>query len=133
MHDHSVQSSDERGVTLIEVMFALIVLSLGVLAVGQLFPAGSRAQVNARMTSAANYYAQEQIEELQTLDFASAALGAGRHPTSGVNAVGDGGHLGRYYEVTAMTSPLDNVKKVTVTVQWAGGSRSVSTTTYVRR
>jgi hypothetical protein len=35
--------------------------------------------------------------------------------------------------VTAMSAPLANLKKVTVTVQWAGGVRSVSTTTYVRR
>ena len=35
----------ERGITLIEMMIALVVLSLGVLAIAQLFPAGTRRQV----------------------------------------------------------------------------------------
>ena len=33
-----------------------------------------------------------------------------------------------------MDAPLDNLKKVTVTVQWTfQGNRSVTSTTYVRR
>jgi Tfp pilus assembly protein PilV len=51
--------SSERGTTLAELMIALLVLSLGILAMGQLFPAGSRNQLQARMTTTASYYAQE--------------------------------------------------------------------------
>lgn len=124
---------NERGITLIEVLIAVVVLSVGVLAVGQLFPAGSRSQVTARMTTTASYLAQERLEQLNCLPFTAADLSAGRHPTSGTDPVGDSGQYGLFYEVTAMASPLANLKRVTVTVQWAGGSRSVSTTTYVRR
>jgi prepilin-type N-terminal cleavage/methylation domain-containing protein len=126
-------SRPERGVTVAEVMVALVVLGVGILAVSQLFPAASKSQLQSRMTSAANYLAQEQVEQLTALDFASPALSPGRHPASGSDAVGDGGRWERFYQVTAMTSPLNHLKQVTVTVQWAGGSRSVSTTTYVRR
>jgi Tfp pilus assembly protein PilV len=124
---------NDRGISLVEVLIALVFLTVGVLAVGQLFPAGARAQTTARLTTSANYYAQERLEQLAGLDFSATDLDAGRHPASGTDAVGDHGTFGRFYEVTAMTSPLDNLKKVTVTVQWAGGTRSVSTTTYVRR
>ena len=39
----------ERGSTLIELMIALVILAIGLLAVNQLFPAGTRAQVRDRM------------------------------------------------------------------------------------
>lgn len=124
---------DERGITLVEVLIALVVLSIGILAVGQLFPAGSRSQVRSRMTTSASYYAQEKLEELSCASFTGAALSVGRHPTSGTEPVGSTGQWGRFYEVSALSAPLSNMKRVTVTVEWAGGTRSVSTTTYVRR
>ncbi len=123
----------ERGITLVEVLIAIVVLSIGILAVGQLFPAGSRSQVRARMTTSAGYYAQEKLEELACLTFTAPDLNPGRHPASGTEPVGSTGQWGRFYELTTMAAPLTNLKRVTVTVQWAGGSRSVSTTTYVRR
>jgi prepilin-type N-terminal cleavage/methylation domain-containing protein len=126
-------SRNDRGITLIEVMIAIVVLSVGVLAVGQLFPAGSRSQVNARMTTTASYLAQEQLEELECVAFTDPSLSAGRHPVSGTAPAGTNGQYGRSYEVTTMSAPLANLKRVTVTVEWAGGRRSVSTTTYVRR
>ncbi len=123
----------DRGITLVEVLIAIVVLSIGILAVGQLFPAGSRSQLRARMTTSASYYAQEQLEQLACRSFTDPLLSAGRHPASGTDPVGDSGQWGRFYEVTTMAAPLSNLKRVTVTVEWAGGSRSVSTTTYVRR
>jgi Tfp pilus assembly protein PilV len=127
-------SSRERGTTLAELMIALVVLSVGILAVAQLFPSGTSTQVQSRMTNTANYYAQEKLEQLRTLAWADAALTAGRHPTTGSEALGDQGQWQRFYEVSAMTAPLVNLKKVEVTVQWNHqGVRSVTSTTYVRR
>ncbi len=45
---------DARGSTLVELAIALVVLALGLLAVGQLFPAGSRHQLQSRMRSSAS-------------------------------------------------------------------------------
>lgn len=124
----------ERGATLVELMIALVMLSIGILAVGQLFPAGSRSQLQARLTTAGNYYAQEKLEQLAGLAWTDAGLTAGRHPASGTEALGSSGQWKRYYEVSAMTAPIDNLKKVTVTVQWVfQGTRTVTSTTYVRR
>ena len=127
-------SRDERGATLIELMIALVVLTVGILAVGQLFPAGSRGQLQSRMTTAGNYYAQEKLEQLAGSSWTDASLTDGRHPASGSEALGSSGQWQRFYEVTTMTSPLNNLKKVTVTVSWNfHGSRSVTSATYVRR
>jgi hypothetical protein len=116
-------------------MVALVVLSIGLLAVAQLFPAGSRGQVQDRMLTSANYFAQEKIEQLTNVPWADPGLIVGRHPTgTATEALGTGGQWQRFYTVAVMAAPLDNLKKVTVTVNWAaGGSRSVTATTYVRR
>lgn len=127
-------SRAERGTSLAEVMVALVVLSVGILAVGQLFPAASRNQVQAKLTSSANYYAQEKIEQLGALSWTDAALTDGRHPASGDEALGGSGTWQRHYEVEAMAAPLGNLKKVTVTVEWHYlAARTVTATTYVRR
>ncbi len=125
---------DERGITLIELMIALVVLSLGVLLVGRLFPAGERSQLKDRMITDGNYYAQQKIEELQGVSWADARLSNGVHPSAGFEAIGGSGQWHRTYTVTTMAAPLDNLKKVTVTVAWTFlGNRSVTATTYLRR
>jgi len=125
----------ERGASLIELMIALVVLSLGILAVAQLFPAGARAQLGDRMSTAATNYAQEKIEELSRLGWADAALTDGRHPAgSTTEALGTNGRWQRFYVISTLPAPLDNLKKVTVTVGWTFmGDRNVQSTTYLRR
>jgi len=123
----------ESGSTLAELMVALVVLSIGLLAVAQLFPAGARSQVQDRMLTIANYFAQEKVERLTSLDWSHPELAGGRHPTSGNETLGPTGSWSRVYEVATMPSPLENLKKVTVTVWWKNGRDSVTTTTYVKR
>jgi prepilin-type N-terminal cleavage/methylation domain-containing protein len=123
----------QRGATLIEVLVALVVLSIGILAVAGLFPAGSRTQVQDRMTTSASYYAQEKLEQLGRLPWNDAELTVGTHPAT-PEPVGNGGAWRRTWQVEAMTGQLSNLKKVTVTVAWSlSGARSVSATTYLRR
>ena len=127
-------SRDQRGMSLIELMIALVVLSVGILAVGGLFPAASRSQQQAKMTNSANYYAQEKIEELSGMNWIDPALTDGRHPATGYESLGSGGQWQRSYEVATMAEPLNHLKRVTVTVEWRYlASRSVISTTYVRR
>lgn len=125
----------ERGASLVELMIALVVLSLGILAVSQLFPAGTRGQVSDRMMTAGTYYAQQKLEELNRLTWGDAALTDGRHPAgTATEALGSTGRWHRYYEVSTLAAPLDNLKSVTVTVKWTFmGTRQVQSTTYLRR
>src|SRR5262245_1948242 len=98
--------SCQRGATLIELMMALVVLAIGVLAVSQLFPAGSQSQTRDRLMSSANYHAQEKLEDLETKNWADADLGIGRHPAAGFDTLGVHKSWLRYYDVEQMTTPL---------------------------
>ena len=131
----SFPTAPARGATLVELLVALVVLAIGVLAVAHMFPAGARGQLRDRMVTAGGNYAQDKIEELSTLDWADAALSAGRHPGgTGTEALGGSGRWGRYYSVTQMAAPMDNLKKVAVTVRWTVvRTDSVTATTYLRR
>lgn len=125
----------ERGTSLIELMIALVVLSLGILAIAQMFPAGARGQALDRMVTAGSYYADEQLEQLNRLPWSDPALTDGRHPAGTATVdLGATGKWHRYYEVATLPAPLDNLKRVTVTVTWDFmGTRSVQATTYQRR
>ena len=126
----------ERGMSLVELLIALVVLAFGILAVGRLFPAGARSQVQDRLLIGANYYAQETLEQVTGRNWADPMLMDGRHPAGAVMDTLGNGHWLRFYQVTTMTGTLDNLKKVDVTVSYQGASqasRSVTATTYVRR
>ena len=124
----------EHGVTLVELMIALVVLAVGVLALAQTFPAGGRKQARDRMFSAANDYMQYKSEELTVKNWGDPELSIGRHPSAGYDSLGASRKLLRYYDVSTMASPLDNLRKVTVRMQWQYmGARACSTTIYVRR
>jgi prepilin-type N-terminal cleavage/methylation domain-containing protein len=120
---------NQRGTSLAELMIALVVLAVGLLAVAQTFPAGSRGQVQDRMLTAANFYAQEKLESLANVSYTDPLLSAGTHATE------DLGPWKRRYTVAQMAAPLDNLKCITVTVTWtlSGRTRTVTTTTYLRR
>ncbi len=106
------------GLTLVEVMIALLVLTVGIMAVAKLFPAGTRSQLSARMEDVAGGYASEQFEKLRGLATTSSALSVGRHPSSGFDTLGTSRAWRRYYVVTQMSSPLDSLLKIDCTVQW---------------
>lgn len=125
------QPTPERGVTLVELCIALVVLAIGVLALAQTFPAGARKQTRDRLFTSASDYVQDQAEILSTKSWGDAEMNLGRHPSAGYDSLG---RLLRYYDVSSMASPLDNLRKVTVRVQWNYmGARACSTTIYVRR
>lgn len=125
------------GFSLVEVMIALIVLSLGVLAVARLFPIGARTQAQDHIVTKANDYAQEKIEQLAGKTWSDTTLTVGRHPSGTSTESLGNGNWRRYYTVTAMNSPLDNLKRIDVTVTYSGAGRNAShdivATTYVRR
>lgn len=126
---------DPKGFTLTELLVSLVVISVGILALARLFPSSSRAGERAQLQAAGTLYAQEKLEELQSVAWTDTALSAGRHPAgTATEALGAGGAWRRWYQVTAMSAPMDDVKQVTVTVRWnSGGTRSTSTTTYLKR
>lgn len=126
---------DQRGASLIELMVALTVLAIGVLAVAQLFPASSRSQLRDRLRTEASQLVREKIEQLEVLDKADPALEIGRHPAGGATErLGAVGALGRYYEIERLASPLDDLKRLTVHVTWNHvRACTVQAVTYLRQ
>lgn len=132
-----VDSQRERGMSLIEVLVALVIMSIGILAVARLFPAGTRAREQDHLVTAANDYAQERLEQLTRRAWSDSLLTVGRHPPGVATEVLGNGNWQRSYAVMQMNTPLDNLKRVDVTVTCTGAGRttaaSVVATTYVRR
>lgn len=122
---------DERGVTLVELVIAMTVIAIGVLAVCQMMPLGSRGQTHDRLRTQAGNYAQQRVEELTAVTWTDASMALGRHPASGDEVVGS---FHRIYTVSAMNPPLDNLRKVFVQVTWnSAKAETISATTYLRR
>jgi Tfp pilus assembly protein PilV len=130
-----IRLRDAQGSTLVELMIALIVLSVGIVALARLFPSATRTQEQSKLQTAASYYAQERVERLTALSWSDTALSIGRHPGgTATENLGTSGAWHRYYQVSSMVAPLDDLKKVTVTVSWTyQGNRSTTLTTYLRK
>jgi Tfp pilus assembly protein PilV len=132
-HDGSNGERDERGVLLVELMIALVVLAIGVLAIAQVFPAGSRSQLSSRLSSTANFFVQQKAEELMGIPAGDAAFSTGRHPATGADTLGTGGNFQRFYDVDSLGAPL-SVRRVRITVQYNSmGTRTETDTIYLRR
>ncbi len=123
---------NDRGYSLAELMVALVVLSLGILALAKLFPTASREQLKDRERTNGSYYAQEKIEALKALPSTDADLADGRHPAASNEAMGTGGTMTRYWVVSHLPDPLTNVARLDVVVRWTTpqGADSVVASTY---
>jgi prepilin-type N-terminal cleavage/methylation domain-containing protein len=121
----------QRGTSLVEVMIALVVLSIGILAVSQLFTAGSRGEEKGSRMTAASLYAQQTMDGLRSLDWSATDLAPGAH---GPDSVGSSRNYVVTYVVSTMPPPMDQAKRVDVTVSYKLlGDRSVSATTYITK
>ena len=118
----------ERGVTLVELMVALVMLAVGILALAQLFPLGTREQVDTQRNSSANFLAQQEIERLNGLAWTHPDLAEGSHPTSTLDHA-----FTRTWTVANVGGGLDGVKRIVVTVSWKNGTKTATATTYMRR
>ena len=68
--------SDSRGFTLIEVLVAMAIFSIGILAVGSMQLAATRGSSSARLSTEAVTIAQDRAEMLILLPYASVVSGA---------------------------------------------------------
>lgn len=127
----SVPVRDQRGVSLVELMVAIVVLAVGVLAVFQLFPVGMRSQNDDRMFSRGTHFAQQELERLSGKAYGDIDLMLGTHPSGSPESLTGG--FQRSYVVEMLDEPMENVKKIDVTVTWSGGKKSTHAVTYVRR
>ena len=113
----------KSGFTLLEVLLAATLFTMGVIAVVWLFSAGLVSSVDAENTTVAMNLARQKMEEIKNLAFA----GISDEPREAVS-----GFAGFEREVT-VTQPETGLKHVTTTVYWMlkGDEISVPLKTYI--
>jgi type IV pilus assembly protein PilV len=119
----------ERGLTLLEVMIALVILAIGLLALSGMQITTIHANGSGFKSTTAVSLADQGLQKLKNHGYADAALTNGTHtdPLTTVNGV----VFTPSYDVQADPVVAD-VKLVTYTVTWIdGGTHSVSMATRI--
>ena len=105
----NLKKSDNQGFTMIEVLMALAIFSIGFMAIAAMQMASNCSNASARKATESITWAQDQVEALMSLPYDDAAFNAGGHA---------GPVEGRYTINWNATPPSNNTKIITVTVTW---------------
>jgi len=113
----SFVSRQSQGFTLIEVMIALVVLAVGLLALGTMQIVSIRANAFSSEMTYSTMLAQRQLETLKNLSFSDAVLTATTPETPHTlpAVIEKGASYTVSWEVTDTTSDM---KTIDLTVQW---------------
>jgi prepilin-type N-terminal cleavage/methylation domain-containing protein len=122
--------TNEKGMTLIELMVVCVVIGIAFLGLAGIFPLGMQNINESRMRTVATDLAQEKMEELLELNPTDTDLIAGTHTDSG-NPVRT--TFNRFWTVTD-NDPVADMKRVEVRVTYPRGSdtRDVIVVAYKR-
>ncbi len=106
--------SSERGFGLLEVAIALVVLSIGILGLAAILPAGTRSAAKSGDLTRASELTSRLAEKLLATPYSNAGLSAGTHLDSPYPAVGS------YYLSYSVEDdqPISNCKRITITAHW---------------
>jgi prepilin-type N-terminal cleavage/methylation domain-containing protein len=102
----------QAGFTLIEVMFAIVIFGIGVMALMACVPMASKKVMSAGAQTRASALATEAAEELLTVPYGHSSLTAGTHDDPA------NPHDNLYYTrwVVENNQPIASCKRITVTV-----------------
>ena len=103
--------SKRNGFSLIEVLIALVLLTVGLLALGGMQIVSIKGNSFSQQMTQATVLTQSKLEELKKLPFADSSLSSGLHD----EGILGGSGFSRSYDVESVSATL---KAVTVTVQW---------------
>lgn len=117
----------EGGYTLVETLFAMVFLAIGLLAIAQMVPLASSHLTSARVYTDSQQLAESLLEELKAADYNDAVVAAGTHTMTV-----DGRTLD--YTVTD-NAPVPGTKRIDLTVTWteSRGTKSLVFTTQIAR
>ena len=120
-----VAGQSNEGFSLIEVVFALTFLAVGILAVAAMIPAGTRGVSQSRVVTSGLMAAQVKLEQLRGTPFMSLTPGTFSDTTSVFT---------RTWTVTD-SIPMSGCKRIQVTSRWTDshGTQSTVLTSYVTR
>lgn len=103
------------GFTVVELLAALLIFGVGLVALAQVLPRGMEVRDRGRRMTVATQFAREQIEELRAVPFNHADLTAGTHAD---NTVLSDGHYRRRWTVQDDT-PIQDMKRIEVRVAFS--------------
>lgn len=134
------EMSGENGFTLIEVLIAISIFAIGLLAVAALQITAFRSNRVGDELTKATMLAQMQVEALKGADFNSATLVAGNYVDANNPIDETGANGGRFTRTWTITNNTTFSRRVDVTVGWStmeavgigGGNRSVVMSTLTR-
>jgi type IV pilus assembly protein PilV len=106
---------NNKAFSLIEVMIALVVLAIGLLALAQMQISAVRGNLFSRYLTQASYVGQDRLETLDSLPLDSAALQAGNHNDGAVTVAGI--VFNRSYTVTVN----GDLRTIIYAVSWNDG------------
>lgn len=115
------QANGDEGFTLVEAVIATMILAIGLGATALTFNMAMRSVATNRSEMGAMHAARDALEELRTLPWNHAALGAGTYPLS------VGGFTGTYTVTAAGT----DLRDVTVSMNWPNAMQQGSTAAMV--
>lgn len=117
--------SGDAGFSLIEVLFALTFLAVGILAVASMIPAGTKGVTQSRVITSSLMAAQIKMEDLRGTAYLSLTPGTFTDTTSVFT---------RTWVVTDSV-PMAGCKRIQVTSRWLNsqGTQSTVLTSYVTR
>lgn len=115
---------DKKGFTFLEILVAMVVLSVGFLSIAAVTASVVRGNSSSNRLTTATTLAQERMEDIRRLGFSGI-------PTADTTTVEDYYSIANYplykrVACTNMTNPGDGMKMVTVTVYWGSDTHSVS-------
>ena len=128
-------SHKEDGFTLIEVLIALAIFSIGFLAVGSMQLRSTGGSTNARILTEASIWAQDRVETLMSLPYNDPNLVAGgTQYTVTTNNYSVDWQVWQFGDPTpaGIPGPANNTKTIRVTVTDTGRDNNSSTVTFIK-
>ena len=104
-------SNNEKGVTIVEILMAMCILAVGILAVIAMQTSSVRGNSNSLMSTDGLLFAVNQLETLMDRDWDHADLDSSTHSDT----------QGRYTITWNVTDPgvINNTKTINMTVRWS--------------
>jgi len=110
-------TNNERGFTLVEVMVALVIATVGLVSMAQLMAITLRMQMLGRNETSAIRLAQSKIDQLVAVNFTSATVAVGGSLTGDITTYNDTPESGyhRRWQISAITGET-RIRTLTVKV-----------------
>jgi len=112
--------NNSNGFTLIEIVVALAIFSIGILAIASIQVSATTGNARSRFGTEAATLAQDQVERLMLLDY-DPSIPAPEFDAANNGSRAYGDQTGRYivdWTVSAPDTPVNNSVSITVSVNW---------------